>query len=111
VIRAKLIFEIAFVPTDGARLPIDRSGDFGASPFLRQLSGKQNAHPHLDTTSVQDQCPCPPFSSAGWGQALSDFGPKVTLRGMGLDGRKCHSLAVRCGKTVWKLKHGASSLA
>jgi hypothetical protein len=30
-----------FVPTDGTRLPIDRSGDFGASPFLRQLSGKQ----------------------------------------------------------------------
>jgi hypothetical protein len=28
------------VPTDGHRLPIERSGDFGASPFLRQLSAK-----------------------------------------------------------------------
>jgi len=31
------------VPTDGTRLPIDRSGDFGASPLLRQLLGKQGA--------------------------------------------------------------------
>ena len=31
----------SIVPTDGTRLPIDRSGDFGASPFSRQLSGKQ----------------------------------------------------------------------
>jgi len=30
-----------FVPTDGTRLPIDRNGDFGESPLLGQLSGKQ----------------------------------------------------------------------
>jgi hypothetical protein len=29
------------VPTDGSRLPIDGNGDFGWSPFCRQLSGKQ----------------------------------------------------------------------
>ena len=28
------------VPTDGTRLPIVRSGDFGPSPFFGQLSGK-----------------------------------------------------------------------
>jgi len=30
------------VPTDGTRLPIDGSGDFGWSPFCRQLSGQQS---------------------------------------------------------------------
>ena len=52
------------MPTDGTRLPIDRSGDFGASPFCRQLSGKQtldrarklhgyriNAYVRLDQTN------------------------------------------------------------
>ena len=34
-------FEIDFVPTDGTRLPVKSSGDFGASSFLGQLSGKQ----------------------------------------------------------------------
>jgi hypothetical protein len=29
------------VPAGGIRLPIEWSGDFGASPFFRQLSGKQ----------------------------------------------------------------------
>jgi hypothetical protein len=29
------------VPTDGTRLPILRSGDFGRSPFFGQLSAKQ----------------------------------------------------------------------
>jgi hypothetical protein len=32
-----------FLRADGTRLPIDRSGDFGISPLLRQLSGKQCA--------------------------------------------------------------------
>jgi hypothetical protein len=32
--------ESDFVPTDGTRLPIVRSGDFGPSPFFGQLSGK-----------------------------------------------------------------------
>ena len=31
-----------FVPTDGTGLPVDRSEDFGTSPFFGQLSGKQN---------------------------------------------------------------------
>ena len=30
-----------FVPTDGTELPIMTSGDFGRSPFCRQLSDKQ----------------------------------------------------------------------
>ena len=34
------------MPTDGTRLPIVSSGDFGVSPFLRQLSGKHSAWPH-----------------------------------------------------------------
>jgi hypothetical protein len=38
-----MILQIDFVPTDGTRLPIDRSGDFGASPLLGQLSAKQGA--------------------------------------------------------------------
>jgi hypothetical protein len=29
------------VPTEGTRLPIVRSGDFGRLPFSGQLSGKQ----------------------------------------------------------------------
>jgi hypothetical protein len=33
------------VPTDGTRLPIDGNGDFGLSPFCRQLSGKQSLDP------------------------------------------------------------------
>jgi hypothetical protein len=41
--KPELLLQIDFVPTDGTRLPIDRSGDFGASPFLGQLSAKQGA--------------------------------------------------------------------
>jgi len=37
------ILQIDFVPTDGIRLPIDGSGDFGKSPFFGQLSGKLRA--------------------------------------------------------------------
>ena len=36
-------FSIEIVPTEGTRLPIDRSGDFGASPFFGQLYVKQGA--------------------------------------------------------------------
>jgi hypothetical protein len=36
------IIESDFVPTDGIRLPVERSGDFGTSPFFGQLSGKRN---------------------------------------------------------------------
>jgi hypothetical protein len=42
-IQAKYVFEIDFVPTEGTRLPINRSGDFGRLPFSGQLSGKQCA--------------------------------------------------------------------
>src|ERR1017187_520240 len=37
------ILESSFVPTDGTRLPIVRSGDFGRSPFFEHLSAKQFA--------------------------------------------------------------------
>jgi hypothetical protein len=58
-VRAKIEFLVRlFVPTDGTRLPIVSSGDFGASPFLRQLSGKQSACRHMDVTLFPDQCPC-----------------------------------------------------
>jgi hypothetical protein len=30
-IRVKIVFEVDLVPTDGTRLPIIRSGDFGAA--------------------------------------------------------------------------------
>ena len=36
-------FQIKVVATDGTRLPIYGSGDFGVSPLLGQLSGKQSA--------------------------------------------------------------------
>jgi len=36
-------FEIDFVPTEGTRLPIIRSVNFGRLPFSGQLSGKQCA--------------------------------------------------------------------
>ncbi len=42
-IRANIAFEIDRMPTDGTGLPIAGNGNFGASPFLRQLSGKQDA--------------------------------------------------------------------
>jgi hypothetical protein len=39
---APVIVELfAIMPTDGTRLPIVRSGNVGASPFLGQLPGKQ----------------------------------------------------------------------
>jgi len=42
-IRVKIVFEVDLVPTDGTRLPIIRSGDFGAPPLVGQLSGKHCA--------------------------------------------------------------------
>jgi hypothetical protein len=39
----KIAFEVDLVPTDGTRLPIVRSGDFGASSLFGQLSGKHCA--------------------------------------------------------------------
>jgi len=42
-IQTKIVFKIEIVPTDGTKLPINESGDFGALPFLKQLSGKQSA--------------------------------------------------------------------
>jgi len=42
-IGAKIVLEIDFVPTDGTRLPIVRSGDFGASSLFGQLSAKHSA--------------------------------------------------------------------
>ena len=41
--KTNIDFQTEIVPADSTRLPIDRSSDFGASPFLGQLSGKQNA--------------------------------------------------------------------
>jgi hypothetical protein len=41
--RNQDLFETDFVPTEGTRLPIVRSGDFGRLPFWGQLSGKQYA--------------------------------------------------------------------
>ncbi len=38
------------MPTDGTGLPFDGSGDFGASPFLGQLSDKQSARPSQHAT-------------------------------------------------------------
>jgi hypothetical protein len=37
---------------DGIRLPIVGSGDFGASPFFGQLSGRLSAYPHTNATPV-----------------------------------------------------------
>ena len=34
--RTWIVFELDFVPTEGTRLPIVRSGDFGRLPFSRQ---------------------------------------------------------------------------
>jgi len=45
-----IVFEIDFVPTEGTRLLIVRSGDFGRLPFFGQLSGKQCARPCVDAT-------------------------------------------------------------
>jgi hypothetical protein len=42
-IQANIVFQIDFVPTEGTRLPIVKSDDFGSSPFSGQLSGKQCA--------------------------------------------------------------------
>jgi hypothetical protein len=39
----QIVFEIDLVPTEGTRLPIVRSGNFGRSLFFGQLSGKQCA--------------------------------------------------------------------
>jgi hypothetical protein len=35
--RTWIVFELDIVPTEGARLPIVRSGDFGRLPFSGQL--------------------------------------------------------------------------
>ena len=45
-----------FVPTDGTRLPIIRSGGFGSSPFYGQLSGEQCACQRIDTTLFWTRC-------------------------------------------------------
>jgi hypothetical protein len=42
-LQTKIVFKIEISPTDGTKLPINGSGDFGALPFLKQLSGKQSA--------------------------------------------------------------------
>ena len=41
--RTWIVFELDFVPTEGTRPPIVRSGNFGRLPFSGQLSGKQGA--------------------------------------------------------------------
>ena len=38
--KTKIVFELAFVPTEGTRLPIVTSGNFGRLPFSGQLSDK-----------------------------------------------------------------------
>jgi hypothetical protein len=47
-----IVFEIVFVPTEGTRLPIVRSGNFGRLPFSGQLSVKQGAWPYTDTRRI-----------------------------------------------------------
>ena len=46
--KTKIVFELDFVPTEGTRLPIVRSGNFGRLPFSGQLSAKQGARLYTD---------------------------------------------------------------
>jgi hypothetical protein len=50
--KTKIVFELDFVPTEGTRLPIIRSGNFGRLPFSGQLSDKQGAWPYTDTRLI-----------------------------------------------------------
>jgi len=54
-----LFFRSILGPTDGTRLPIVRSGEFGASPFFGQLLSKQGAWPCVDATLFRHRWLCP----------------------------------------------------
>ena len=76
-------------------LPIYRSGDFGKSPFLGQLTGKAMPRPHLDPRLSRGYCPSKKMFHTRHSRSPPRLNEQVKCRFLALNDRYCGATECR----------------